>query len=45
VKRIKNTLKKGGVIGENTESDRSELVVFYYLPESDCKELEGKWEP
>jgi len=45
VKRVKNTLKKGGVVGENTESDCKELVVFYYLPENDRREFVGKWEP
>jgi hypothetical protein len=42
-------LKKGGVIGENTESDHWKKYggayrgSIFYLPESDCKELVGKW--
>jgi len=28
VKRIKNTLKKGGVVGKNTKSECKDVVVF-----------------
>ena len=44
-KKRNNPACKGGVVGENTESDHRELVVFYYLPENDRREFVGKWEP
>ena len=44
-KHLEKPVKKGGVVGKNTESDCKELVVFYYLPENDRREFEGKWEP
>jgi hypothetical protein len=42
---LKVFTNKGGVVGENTESDCKELVVFYYLPENDRREFVVKWEP